>query len=183
MKQCVSQGENYYMKHTDVKKEMSQAMVKLLERKPFINITVSDIVNEAGLSRGTFYRFFSNIVDLLDYIIIDLMNIYKTNVEPILLNQDEKTIKALLTRFFIAVKEGRIPFFNILLENLSVLISKLNQHVDFLTVSENAPLEEKYVPTLFINNVVAIAKVWARYGYKEEPALIADFTYNYIYRT
>lgn len=170
------------MKHTDVKKEMGLAMTRLMEKKSFISITVSDVVNEAGLSRGTFYRFFNNIVDLMDYIILDLKSIYQTNVHPILASNDEKTIKDFLAKFYIATKEGRIPFFNILLENLSVLFTKLNEHIDFLNVSDDAQIGEKYIPTLFINSVVVVAKVWARYGYKEDPREIAEFTYNYIYR-
>ncbi len=49
------------------KKAMEQAFMKLLSQKPFKKITISDITEECGINRMTFYYHFEDIYALLDY--------------------------------------------------------------------------------------------------------------------
>lgn len=46
---------------------ISQGLNRLLQAKDFDSITVTDIVNEAGVGRATFYRLFDNTTDVLTY--------------------------------------------------------------------------------------------------------------------
>lgn len=49
------------------KKALEQAFLKLLSEKPFKKITISDITNECGVNRMTFYYHFEDVYSLLDY--------------------------------------------------------------------------------------------------------------------
>ncbi len=49
------------------KKAMEQAFLKLLSQKPLKKITISDITEECGINRMTFYYHFEDIYSLLDY--------------------------------------------------------------------------------------------------------------------
>ena len=40
-------------------------LVKLMKRKEYKNITITDVAAEAGLSRMTFYRHFDNVADVM----------------------------------------------------------------------------------------------------------------------
>lgn len=40
-------------------------LISCLRRKPFESITISDILNESGVGRATFYRHFDNLADVL----------------------------------------------------------------------------------------------------------------------
>ena len=59
------------MKHEvttlNTKKTLSASLKKCMERKPLSKITVTDIVNECGLNRKTFYYHFQDVPDLLKW--------------------------------------------------------------------------------------------------------------------
>lgn len=59
----MNKSESKYF-HTAVK--FNEALLKLLEKKPFEYITVSELCKEAGVNRSTFYLHYENTVDLLN---------------------------------------------------------------------------------------------------------------------
>ena len=48
------------------KELIKNAMIDLLNRKPFSDITVTDIVTTANINRGTFYNHYSNPIDVVE---------------------------------------------------------------------------------------------------------------------
>ena len=48
---------------------IADALERLLDRKAFMDITVSDIQRESGVGRSTFYRLFDNIDDVVTYLV------------------------------------------------------------------------------------------------------------------
>ncbi|SIO20385.1 transcriptional regulator, TetR family [Carnobacterium alterfunditum] len=50
---------------TRSKKAISDALVELIEEKDFKTITITDIVNQAGVNRGTFYKHYAYKEDIL----------------------------------------------------------------------------------------------------------------------
>jgi probable dihydroxyacetone kinase regulator len=53
------------------KKAMADSLIKLAREKPFDKITVTDIVNDCGVNRMTFYYHFQDIYDLVNWILLD----------------------------------------------------------------------------------------------------------------
>ena len=43
-----------------------EALLRLLRKKDYIDISVTDICNKAGISRGTFYAYYSNTHQIID---------------------------------------------------------------------------------------------------------------------
>lgn len=64
------------------KNAIKQAFIKLLEEKPYNDITVKDIVGECGINRNSFYYHFQDIPTLTEEIIIesvdDIINRYQS---------------------------------------------------------------------------------------------------------
>lgn len=50
------------------KKAFNQALFTLLDQKPFQQITITDIVTEADVNRGTFYKHYRDSV-ILTYLL------------------------------------------------------------------------------------------------------------------
>ena len=48
---------------------IADALESLLDRKSFMDITVSDLQRESGVGRSTFYRLFDNIDDVVTYLV------------------------------------------------------------------------------------------------------------------
>ena len=51
----------------NTKQQFSEALDRLLERKSLDRITVSDITDECGLNRQTFYYHFHDIYELIEW--------------------------------------------------------------------------------------------------------------------
>ena len=51
-----------------VKSEIEQAFLRLMTQKSYLDITVTDIVQEAKVARVSFYRNFASISEVLDSI-------------------------------------------------------------------------------------------------------------------
>lgn len=51
------------------RKLIQTALADLLQEKPLNKITVTDVVNRAGLNRGTFYAHYADIPDVLNHLI------------------------------------------------------------------------------------------------------------------
>ena len=52
---------NYHTKdHEVVENSLTQALFELMNRKPFSEITVTELVNHAGVGRATYYRNYTS---------------------------------------------------------------------------------------------------------------------------
>lgn len=56
------------------------AFYALIQNKSFEKITVRDIVEECGINRKTFYYYFKDIYDLVEYAFRNEMDVYINNV-------------------------------------------------------------------------------------------------------
>lgn len=53
------------MKQNDIDTKITNALISLMEEKDYKSISITDIVNKAGLSRVTYYRHFDTKEDIL----------------------------------------------------------------------------------------------------------------------
>lgn len=58
------------------KKWLADSLIRLMQTKPYEEITISEIAANADLARRTFYRAFSSKSDLIAYIVENLVNEY-----------------------------------------------------------------------------------------------------------
>ena len=53
------------MDNMRVKKQITEGLFSLLQKKPFSEITVTDIVKESKVARASYYRNFENSISLI----------------------------------------------------------------------------------------------------------------------
>ena len=63
------------------KKSHTDALLKVMEQYDFKEITVTQISQEAKLSRKTFYRLFKNKEEILDQFLINIMNEFSQKIK------------------------------------------------------------------------------------------------------
>ena len=183
MRQCVSQIiTTFFMKKNETKAALKKAVIRLLEKKIFTDISVTELVQEAKISRASFYRIYSNIDQVVDEIIHEIEDYFVTNMLPNIKVHDKESIIGYIKSFFLKVKDKSVPFYNILPENFSYVIAKIERNVTIFNVDKTAPITEKYLRSLFFIIIINIAKIWEKYNYREDVNELAIFTYNFIYR-
>ena len=75
----------------DTKQLIVNVFVKLLRERPFDKITIIDIAKKAHINRNTFYYYFSDVIDLLSYII------ERSKTEYFINREDVDTLNELIT--------------------------------------------------------------------------------------
>ena len=169
------------MKRNTVKELMKKGMISLLTKKTFIDITVTDLVKESGVARASFYRVYNNIDQVIEDVVEEILDNYKKSVVPYLIIKDEIKIRQIVTSFFVSFKEKSADLFNLLPENFTFLVSKLEQSaISNKDYNPTSSIEEKYIPGLVLVTIVAIIKIWERNGFKETPEELTDFSYQAI---
>jgi len=149
--------------------QLLSALVTLMDKKDFSEITVSDLQKESGVSRATFYRLFDNPQDVLDYkcrsLAVEIAEKYSR------LSEDKKESFLLFTlrywleqhAFLEAVfKCGRGDILqNALFENYDFLRS--NFHFESII-----PIEMMdYLDSASMGILSSILLTWVKHGKKE----------------
>ncbi|MGN0708988.1 MAG: TetR/AcrR family transcriptional regulator [Anaerovoracaceae bacterium] len=102
------------------KKDIKDAMRRLLAEKEFDRITVTEICNEAMTSRITFYRYYGDKYDLLDDLFSDLADMVMDQFAEIQKGKEDpgfvESMDDLLTCFLDAYRD-----INDIINNVSIL--------------------------------------------------------------
>ncbi len=137
---------------------------ELYSQKPIEKISVKDITSKAGYNRSTFYQYFADIYELLDFVENDLLNYIKeefmntkasTNPVQDTLNCLENkehisTLKALLGDY------GSIRF-----------LERLKRDILFDRLVLNFPEADSLTPYLiefYISTTLSLFRLWLRQG-------------------
>ena len=169
------------MKQATVKELMKAALKRLLTKKKVIDITVTDLVREASIARASFYRVYSNIDQIIDDVVLDLRENFRTGMLQALIKKDKEEIRARTLNFFYAINDNNNLLFKLLPENISIIIGKI-EHLGVFNKNEikDDSMESKYIPGLVFVNIMMIVKIWESRGFKESPEELTDFTYELI---
>lgn len=161
-----------------VKQKIAYTFEKLLVAKSFDEITVSSVIEASGISRGTFYRYFKDKYDIVDY---SIKNHLDTFFEPYLKGSSfqmvhEKFHEYLYSKkefFYEAMKtEGPNSFENSIIE-ASMDLFRTIYEMKSVTVT----VELLNVTELYCYGAVSYLKKWVSGGFKESPECISRVTY------
>lgn len=100
------------MKKNDQRTRLTKMLIRksltsLLSQKPIQNISVKELCDVAGINRGTFYAYYTDIYDLLEKIEEEMMQDLQEAMQP-LLDGDPKQLTplAITTGIFECLKEN-----------------------------------------------------------------------------
>lgn len=88
------------------KEKIMEAARKEFSRVSFYEASISNIIKEAGISRGSFYQYFEDKEDAFFFTMKDFSNIYEAKFEDFLKNTEGDVIQA-----FILLYEFLLEFF------------------------------------------------------------------------
>ena len=70
------------LSHSITSKKIKEALYKMLEKKNINEIKVTDLIKQAGVSRGTFYKHYYYVSDILKEDLDELINNIVNNLTP-----------------------------------------------------------------------------------------------------
>lgn len=165
------------------KKEITEALLKLMKKYPYSEITVKQIILETTLVRKTFYRNFDSKDDVLDSYISDILSEYVAAV-----NTSDAEILSVIFEFCVRYKD----FLSLLQKNdmLYRLLLKLNSYLPAVHIeiagSENpiskyfGGLDPDYLIAFNIGAAWNVISKWAERGMTDPPEQIIGTLKSYF---
>lgn len=185
-------------KYFNTATKMDLALISLLKKKPFDYITVSEICEEAGVNRSTFYLHYETIGDLLAettrYLLDDFLAYFSTDTKAIAINLADCELNDLificdkyLSPYLSYVKDHKEIFGTALLYNQTLGFEDVYKRMfdnifnPILERFQYTPSNRQYVMMYYLNGVNAIILEWLRNGCDKSIQEIAEIISICIY--
>ncbi len=160
------------------KRALEDSLKKLLLQKPLSKITISDIANDCGINRMTFYYHFKDIYDLIEWICIE------ETARAINGKKTYETWQQGFLQTFQMVLENK-PFISNVYHSISrekiedyfyaitydLLIGVIEEKAAGMKVSE---ADKKFIANFYNFAFVGLLMDWIKKDMKEDPQLIID---------
>ncbi len=160
------------------KKAIAAGLKELMKRKSFDKITISDITNECGLNRQTFYYHFQDKYELVNWIYYnEAISIIVSELD--FDNWDKKVLELLTimkndAHFYQSALKSTS---NVEFQNYLFCISKeiFSDIIDKIAGSDEIDNFDKNFLSEFISHgVVGMISAWAEKGMKQSPETIVS---------
>lgn len=168
-------------KEHSVKELIEIAFLKLLEEKPYPDISVTDIISKAGVARVSYYRNFSSISDIMDSITDKFAQRFITDLAPLFDTNDDEKLRAFIRNSFLAISQDRNNFRLPIEINRGLLFSTLEEKIGKIE-QDNAvdTYAEKYGRRAKIAMINQIGRKWVVTGMKEPLEEMVDYVMSII---
>ena len=156
------------------KKLLKDSLLKLLNKKDILSISIKELCELSGINRSSFYRHYDNISDLLDEIVDDIINmIIKTNESAS--NDPENALSYIsdTIEFFFKNTE-----YDSLIKSSSFVLDKLFKKVENELKKNRHLKNNKYLINYLINGSYGVIKDWIKNGRREDSKEIANIIYK-----
>ncbi len=179
---------------------IDQAIIVLLEKKTFENITIQDISSEAMINRGTFYTYYKDKYELIESYQESMMNdieqlLYKNITGSSFKDVEENRLKETILHLFQYLEEHRSRVLVIANSLGSAELAKyFSQHMfDFYKVKSrefgvelNSEIFTDYLITYVTNAHIGILLKWLKEGctesIEEMTMFIETFTIKGVFK-
>lgn len=159
-----------------VKKNITQALLDLMDEKSISEISISEIVTRAGVARASFYRNYATKENVITKLIADILEEYRATI--IFEDDDFYTYHNIYMSFLFF---GRYETQLLDLQRFgygSLILEMLNQFHE--EVAGNMPYSsiERYKIYIYIGSLYNTAMKWIQSGKKESLDEIAEMFYQ-----
>lgn len=152
---------------------LQEALIILMGQMPFESITITRLVEKAGVSRQAFYRNYSSKEDILNQMTKKMIeNLHKTFRDP----QNAKDPYSLFLRAFGLIKDNA---------RICVLCIKANVFQKFMTdyystINSITPAVARYQFTASLNSFLSVSINWLINGMEEPVEYMAKLCMKLI---
>ena len=160
------------------KRALEQSLKNLLLQKPLSKITISDIADDCGINRMTFYYHFKDIYDLIEW------SCEEDARKALEGKKTYDTWQQGLLQIFEAVQENRAFILNVYrsisreqVENYlykltyQLLIGVVHEQAEGMSVREE---DQDFIATVYKYSFVGLMLDWIKNDMKADPAVIVD---------
>ncbi|MFD1417585.1 TetR/AcrR family transcriptional regulator [Companilactobacillus keshanensis] len=160
------------------KVSLANALMSILQTKPFNKITVKNVVDECGLTRQTFYNHFGDMYELVEWTCLQAIK------ESLQDNSDYDHWQKGLYKLMLAIKKNSLLVNNMQRsQNRDILVKYIYKIINnyVITVVEKqsyglniAQDDKNFVAHFYSLAFMAIIVEWVKNGMKADPEEVSD---------
>ena len=161
-----------------VRSEIEDAFLRLMTQKSYLDITVTDIVQEAKVARVSFYRNFASISEVLDSIADATAAKLDIEFLPLLDTTDERKLREYLFNYFYQISLNYKDVWAISGLNMDLFTKCLGEKIhEKRKAAEPSDLKmsEKYGWVVKLCVLDGVSRRWIADGMKETPEEMIDY--------
>ena len=160
------------------KRALAESLKKLLLEKPLDRITVSDITEDCGVSRMTFYYHFKDVYDLIEWTwlqeaerALDGQKTYDTWQQGFLqIFQLVQENRAFVMNLYHSISREQVERYLYRL-TYQLLIGVVEEKSAGMSVRDE---DKKFIADFYKYAFVGLTLEWVRTGMKEDPAALVE---------
>ena len=148
---------------------IADALFNLMKRKPIQQISVTEICEEAGIGRKTFYRNFELREDVIDFQLDLMRDDYQTELAVLPIEQRLFYHFSYIKRnadYFISLYQNGLD--HLAYDKFSIILHNV------MPVWSDDEDEQEYRSAYIVAGIEAIQRVWISRGYKESIEQVVD---------
>ena len=152
----------------------------LAKKNPVEKITVREIMKRAGYNRSTFYQYFRDVYDLLDYVEDSLIS---RVLENMMINFDAAAPESMFMEAFGRLHEEAAEYYDVIVQDAYFPHFEVRFKKSLLPVMAeklNLPEDGKslYLLDFYLSGIVAVIVRWLRNGRNLPPESIAQMIHS-----
>lgn len=161
-----------------VKESITNTLFSMMEKKSLGEITVTELVNGAGVARVSFYRNYSSKEDVLVTLIRDILEAFRCEID--MERDDFYTYENMLLsfRYFKQYQKYVLDLYHS--GFASVLLEELNRFHEGIEGTMPSSSIEKYQLYAYIGALFNTAMVWLLEDDPASPETIAEFFFSMV---
>jgi AcrR family transcriptional regulator len=161
-----------------------EALVRLMEHKPYQEIKITNIISKAGISRATFYRNFTNKDDIVLFQVQRFFSEFHEEMLPIYQKNDKLDVIYLIQAFFKRMEEHGKLIDTVIRANLEYsmvdgMLDIIYYHKErfYELIKVNTKMEE-YTIEIVASSLWTLISKWHRNGKEESPRQLSSIYLN-----
>ena len=162
------------------KRMIKDALLELIEQQPLVSISITAVCETADVHRSTFYKYYTDIADLLNEIQQDVLNQIPVPEK----GADKSQLLKKTTAFFDFVKQNektfRILFSDSAGSNFTAKLVELlySEYIPLEVSSETDELTAQFIRLYIANGTVGMLRAWISSDFPVSSRKIAEMMYD-----
>ena len=166
---------------SSAKARIENAFLDLLNEKPYLEITVTDIIKKAGVSRMSYYRNYSTVMDIVESITDRMADDFLDELIPMFDIHDDRRLREFLFNYFYQLSRNYRTVFPANRLNQDVIMGRLHDKVSRIEIDNHLDsIPEKYGRIAKMSIIDGVGHAWLTDGMKETPEDMINYTLNIL---
>lgn len=165
-----------------VKTMIKKALFDLMAEKPYMEITVTDIIKKAEVARVSYYRNYNSIDEILDGIVEDKARDFERRIKPLIsYGNDEDKWRVFLRTIFESKLSMKDNLNATKGSNKQFIFGKMDAVMQekFTTLGDGT-LQGKYSLPAKMGIINSVSNVWLKTGAVESPDEMVEIVLELI---